>query len=202
MTPEHSMLDIVNGSRGDIISPSQLTCESSPRIFERFKYFFYLFLGQLGSANSRSVKAIRIESSLLLAVPHVVLVCSKKEVLKIGTRRTVAFVEYVHSIWNWAAVKNPARNVCSYIAGIFRGYLAVAIRIFTPSPSPASIGDDNLPPKPFRESGRKVLTGEKRGRNMFAHSKSSILLCREPGCFCNAGSTYFNGATFYAGAQV
>ena len=182
--------------------PSQSASKSTHWILKCLKYFPCVFFGKFRCSGFTTVKAWMIVPTLFRRIPHIVSIRAKKQVLHPDAGGVVAFVKAVKPIRNWAATQDPRRPVRFDLASSMYSFfnITVALGVSGSRPQPAPVRLLDLGKKSFYKRGRKILTGEKCGRNFVVHL-NHILGCQASGCFSSAGATSFNGSIFFTRSQ-
>jgi len=125
-----------------------------------------IVIGEFASRIILSLKGLsNIISSLLYFIIGIVLVSSKKEMIRIATRWIVAMMAYKHPFRDWTFMDHPRRNMCASCPSgitIANEYNTISESFSIRRPLPTLLWRSffDLLPESGCERGRKTLRGQ------------------------------------------
>lgn len=90
---------------------AHISSTSYSAFVDRSNGFYFIWI-----KNSIPMFCSRICSSFFGSISHVVGVSSYKKMLRINTRRVVAFMKYAKTIWNWSFMKFIGKSMCVFLS--------------------------------------------------------------------------------------
>lgn len=123
-------------------------------------------------------------SALSNHVIHVVLVRSKKQMVRINALSIVAFMTNKKLVWNFS-LKNKIRNSVGYLSHVVYANATIAMHVYKTSPMPTARWlKRNLIEKPFfGQFGYFLSFGDSAGTFILHNVVSLLALCHALGCF-------------------